>query len=127
MWGPQAHHRARPGSAAGADDCSAEALDGTRRWVRTKEGALFELGQPRHARGAEEGTPGGPLSVLAAIDGEEAKGGAADGAAAVVGAAKGVGAVMGPGLMAGGALIAASMAAYRMLGHHTVDVSVFSV
>ena len=108
-------------SAGGADgECAFEALDGTRRWVRTRDGALFQLGLPR-ADGAL--TAAGSLPLLSS-EGREA---VTEGAGAVVGAARGAASALGPVLLTGGGLAIASAMAYMVLGHHHVDVSVFIV
>ena len=113
-------------SAPASAECSAESLDGTRRWVRTRQGALFQLGLPRAESESAEAAEG-VMGMLSNIDGDEAKGALADGAGAVVGAAKGVTSAITPGLLTGGLILTASAIGYMVLGHHHVDVSVFIV
>jgi hypothetical protein len=120
------------GGAAEALECAGEALDGTRRWVRTRDGALFQLGLPKDAEAAISASSslnslsaesGGLRPFVGGLDGD----GLAEGAGAMVGAAKGVGSMLGPPLLVGGGVLVLSAMAYMVLGHHHVDVSVFIV
>ena len=112
------------GDDAGATlGCSPEGLDGQRRWVRTRQGALFELGKPCSAALDAVGADA-ELADDAAAMASTAFAGASEKLGAV--AAETVGAAV-PVALAGGALLAASAAAWFFIGHHHVDVSVFIV
>ena len=113
--------------AADPGSCSAEGLDGHRRWVRTRSGALFQLGQARDGSAEATATLGGAggeaLTAVTSSDVAASVGGlAASAPTAIVEAASG----FGPAVLAVGALLAAAGTAFTLFGHH-VDVSVFIV
>lgn len=117
-----------------AGACSAEGLDGQRRWVRTAAGTVFELGAPRVADGSEGAlfgaeTVDGPIERAASfaralVGSEESEVGAAAGH--VARGAGGAAAVARPALVTAGALLATAAAAFALFGHH-INVSVFIV
>ena len=110
------------------EGCAAEGIDGQRRWVRTRSGALFELGQARSVEDVAEPADGvGPVesaasfarSLVSAAGGE---GGVASGTSPPM-----ISNLMAkPAVMAAGGVLAAAATALALFGHH-INVSVFIV
>ena len=127
--GPEASGAA--GEASGMFHDLGDAFDGegSRRYVRTRSGELFQLGAPAVADGQDMvGDEGDENGGLAAAEGlaaalPAAVGGAADAASR---AALGARRFVGPAAWASGAMLVAGVG-WFVLGHHHVDVSVFIV
>lgn len=117
-------HDAASGAAdEAASACSAEGIDGQRRYVRTSSGALFELGvaRPLDKDATADATPVVHAASLArALVGSAEDADAANTAKAALSA-------MRPAILAAAALMGAAYAALELFGHHHINVSVFIV
>ena len=116
-------------------DCNAEGLDGHRRWLRTRNGALFQLGTPRAAvadLAVTVDVDAGPVESAASfarslVSGEPMNENAIDAVGeAAGGAVRAASGLVQPGMLVGGVFLAAAGAGLALFGHH-VDVSVFIV
>lgn len=94
-----------------------EGLDGQRRWVRTRSGEIFQLGAAR----IEDPTADTDADGLLVPGGLRQLGGQA------LEQAQPAALQLRQALQAGGALLAAGGAAYMLVGHHVINMSVFIV
>jgi hypothetical protein len=109
-----------------AGTAAPEGSDGHRRWVRTREGVLFELGRPRAWTEVLDEDRDVATDAAALLDTSSASSSLEMPASMGQGANE-LGKLAQRALLAGGALAAVGAAAYFVLGHHHVDVSVFIV